>query len=513
VTVASAPLCAYLLTVCDRADTGLQPGAAKNAIAGVRERLREDVLRVAVGGRLNAGKSTLVNALLGEKLAATDATECTTLVTRFRFGPVNRISIQVRDGEMITLPAQPLANAVTAVGRPIASVCVESSNAILANDYTIVDTPGLDSLSGLDGVSLSALSEADVLLYLMPHPGENDREVLEALTAAASQAGISAVTTIGVLSRVDQLGDGTGDPWPVATRLATRGGKQFAAILRDVVPVVGLLAETALGDTFTEADMIPLRALAGTDPEVLAEALYTADDFRTCPTLRIGTEDRARLYSLLGSYGIRVAVREINQGTRGAAVLLRALRSHSGIDTLLGQLRRQFLSLADPLRARRALQALDSASWLGTTPAETAILTALRNDLDRVRSDPRLRQLGLIEAVADLNAGCWQATPEMTRELTALATGADPHARLGIDPATAPGQIRTLLGTRIAAWRTLEYTSPRATARYAGMVREQLESLLFALPSAPDTQVRLAARLPVTPDGPGRDQDAADEPP
>jgi len=211
--------------------------------------------------------------------------------------------------------------------------------------------------------------------------------------------------------------------------------------------------------------------------------LYTADDFLTYSALPVGTQDRARILSLLGIYGISAAVGEINRGTHSAAGLLRALRSRSGIDVLLDQLHRQFVSLADPLRARRALQALDAASWLGT-PSETAVLVAMRHDLDHVRSDPRFRQLSLVEAVADLNAGYWQAMPELTAELTALAPGADLHAQLGIDPATAPDQIRALLRMRIAAWRTLENTSPRVTARYARIVGEQLQSLFFALPSA-----------------------------
>lgn len=484
---ASAPLCAYLLEVCDRTNARLQPGAARTAIAAVRERLQEDVLRVAVGGRLKAGKSTLVNALLGEKLAATDATECTTLVTWFRFGPVNRISIQLRDGEVMTLPAQPLATAVTAAGRSasdIASVLVESSNATLAHDYTIVDTPGLDALSGLDPASLGALSQADVLLYLMPHPGDNDREALDGLKSTAKQAGISVVSTIGVLSRIDELGDGTGDPWPRAERVARHGAQQLAELVCGVVPVIGLLAETALGDAFTEADMVPLRSLASTDPKVLAKALYTPDDFRECLALPVSAQDRDRLLCLLGIYGISAAVSVINKGTHSAAGLLWALRTTSGVSKLLGQLRSQFLNLADPLRARYALRALDDASWFGATPTESAVLTALRDDLDRIRSDPRFRQLSLVEAIADLNAGKWDAAPDRTAELTALATGADLPSQLAIDSSVGPDQIRALLKTRIAAWRELENTSPRVTARYARIVCEQLESLFFTLPPA-----------------------------
>ena len=43
-------------------------------------------------GTLKAGKSTLLNALVGEELAPTDATECTRIVTWFHHGAILRQS-------------------------------------------------------------------------------------------------------------------------------------------------------------------------------------------------------------------------------------------------------------------------------------------------------------------------------------------------------------------------------------------------------------------------------------
>jgi hypothetical protein len=486
----SSRLCDRLREVCDAAVGGLPPGAARDTVAAVRDRLAEDVLRVAVGGRMNSGKSTLVNALLGESLAATDATECTTLVTWFRYGPVNLVRLRFTDGTEKSLIAQPLTAAVRACGRPaagISAVEVESSNEILRRVYTIVDTPGLDSLSGLDELSLRALSQADVLIYLMPHPGQHDVETLSALRATAAEAGITAVNTIGVLSRIDVLGEGTGDPWPGARRQAVKDGKRLGALVGAIVPVHGLLAETALGTSFGEADMGLLRAMSRADPADLAAACYSADDFLRHPGLPLPRDDRERLLSLLGLYGIGVALAEVAGGTQGAAGLLKALRAHSGIDDLLDRLNRQFLTLADPLRARTAIQALDAVSWQGSTPAEVATLTALRGELDALGGHPRLRQLELASTLADLNAGKWTASEDVTEELIALATGADLAAQLRLRPGAEAdaeadagadaGAVRGALAKRISAWRAIENTSGRATARHARVVREYLESL------------------------------------
>ena len=46
----------------------------------------DEPLRVAIAGKVKAGKSTLLNALVGEQVAPTDAGECTRVVTWYRDG-------------------------------------------------------------------------------------------------------------------------------------------------------------------------------------------------------------------------------------------------------------------------------------------------------------------------------------------------------------------------------------------------------------------------------------------
>ena len=65
------------------------------AVDAVTRRLDEP-LRVAIAGRVKAGKSTLLNALVGERLAATDAGECTRIVTWYRHGLGYRVTADLR---------------------------------------------------------------------------------------------------------------------------------------------------------------------------------------------------------------------------------------------------------------------------------------------------------------------------------------------------------------------------------------------------------------------------------
>lgn len=63
-------------------------------------RLREP-MRIAVVGWVKAGRSTVVNALRGRRVAPTDVSECTRLATLFRYGYPQRIALELRDGTTV----------------------------------------------------------------------------------------------------------------------------------------------------------------------------------------------------------------------------------------------------------------------------------------------------------------------------------------------------------------------------------------------------------------------------
>ncbi len=67
-------------------------------IAGLEQRLREP-LRLAIAGMVKAGKSTLLNAMLGEQIAPTDTAECTRVVTWYRYSATPTITMHPREGE------------------------------------------------------------------------------------------------------------------------------------------------------------------------------------------------------------------------------------------------------------------------------------------------------------------------------------------------------------------------------------------------------------------------------
>ena len=77
--MAPGPLSARVAGLCQEVGHRLG-GPTQGQVFDVRRRLSEP-LRVAIAGRLKSGKSTLVNALIGRRVAPTEVGECTRIVT------------------------------------------------------------------------------------------------------------------------------------------------------------------------------------------------------------------------------------------------------------------------------------------------------------------------------------------------------------------------------------------------------------------------------------------------
>src|ERR1044072_6710930 len=98
----AGPLSAAVANVCTR----LQPQVSARTAGGFREVLRRrSAPRQGAGaGRIKSGKSTLVNALIGRRVAPTDVGECTRLVTRFPYGTLDRGGVLFLDGRQRAVP-------------------------------------------------------------------------------------------------------------------------------------------------------------------------------------------------------------------------------------------------------------------------------------------------------------------------------------------------------------------------------------------------------------------------
>jgi ribosome biogenesis GTPase A len=76
---------------------GLETENADISIAS--KNLRQGVFRLLVLGDMKRGKSTFLNALIGENLLPSDVNPCTALLTILRYGSEKKVTVYFNDGK------------------------------------------------------------------------------------------------------------------------------------------------------------------------------------------------------------------------------------------------------------------------------------------------------------------------------------------------------------------------------------------------------------------------------
>lgn len=105
--------------------------------------------RLVVIGNFNAGKSTLINALLGKRLLPAALRPTTGAVIRLLWGPEDRTTVRFVDGRMKTLPGTQLLEEYAVIGaagnsEQVEDIQVETDASLLQSGLMIVDIPGME---------------------------------------------------------------------------------------------------------------------------------------------------------------------------------------------------------------------------------------------------------------------------------------------------------------------------------------------------------------------------------
>jgi GTPase SAR1 family protein len=143
--------------------------------------LRQGVFRLLVLGDLKRGKSTFLNALIGENLLPSDVNPCTALLTVLRYGPLKKVTVYFKDG---TRPEQldfksfkqqytidpseaKRLEATEKLAFPnVEYAVVEYPLPLLEKGIEIVDTPGLNDTEARNELSLSYINNCHAILFV-----------------------------------------------------------------------------------------------------------------------------------------------------------------------------------------------------------------------------------------------------------------------------------------------------------------------------------------------------------
>jgi len=354
--------------------TQLTAIAARHRLTDLARRCRTAVeqaeaglVSVAVLGRFKAGKTTLLNQLVGEDLLPVQAIPATAVITRLRFGPRVGVLVEGRDGSTFAIDAADLRDWVTESGNPgneRGAERVEVSSPALGDlaHLVLVDTPGTGSTwahntdTSLDwlpnvGAALVAVNATQPL-------AEDDLELIRLVQPHTPHV-------LVVLTKVDLLG---------------------AADLAEVIAHV----QDRLGQELGAAPPVyPVSVAARHRPqrERLREALRDLDRSHEDAVAALAGHRTARLAEETRAY-LQLARAAASSRAQATANLKRALATETD---RLASLRLQALAQLRPVEAavlartqehmRRVLPAATSAvvsalagelpSWRGSLSAES----------------------------------------------------------------------------------------------------------------------------------------------
>ncbi|NEP79222.1 MAG: GTP-binding protein HSR1 [Okeania sp. SIO3B3] len=340
--------------------------ADSSNLAGLHQKIQQchqrlhEPMRVAVVGKIKAGKSSLMNALLGESVVATGVEELTFNVNWFKYGETPSLVVHFKSDrppetktleELEQLTSRREENRAFLV--EIEYIEVFYPNPILKT-FNLIDTPGLDSAfsedsrntldflqlrpEDLTGVTQKEASKADAILYLFNQSmATSDQGVLEEFIGEKVENS-TPINSIGILTKVDNYWPDKSDPLDAGRAIAQRllsEHSQLRNLLYTIFPVSGLLGLGA--KTLSAEDVATLEQLAALPIEEFKRLTKSATRFNKEYSDRPNIPasiNREQLLNKLGLYGVFQGRELIRGGIKNNDELKEKLLEFSGVPKL-----------------------------------------------------------------------------------------------------------------------------------------------------------------------------------
>ena len=144
--------------------------------------LRSGVFRLLVLGDMKRGKSTFLNALIGENLLPSDVNPCTALLTVLRYGPEKKVTVYFNDGRspeqldfkefkhkytIDPAEAKQLEQEKKQAFPGVDYAVVEYPLLLLEKGVEIVDSPGLNDTESRNELSLGYINNCHAILFVL----------------------------------------------------------------------------------------------------------------------------------------------------------------------------------------------------------------------------------------------------------------------------------------------------------------------------------------------------------
>ncbi|HIK04819.1 MAG TPA: dynamin family protein [Trichormus sp. M33_DOE_039] len=146
------------------------------------QNLKQGVFRLLVLGDMKRGKSTFINALIGENILPNAATPCTAILTILRYGENKQVTIYFNDHrqpeqlefkefkQRYTIDpkeAKQLEKEKKTAFAEVSHAVVEYPLPLLSKGLEIIDSPGLNDTEARNELSLGYINNCHAILFVM----------------------------------------------------------------------------------------------------------------------------------------------------------------------------------------------------------------------------------------------------------------------------------------------------------------------------------------------------------
>ncbi len=201
-----------LMEYCDSLGLVNTSASIKNTV----EKIASEHFEVAIVGEFKRGKSTLINALLGQEVLPADVLPATATLNRVTYSEKPYVTIEYKNGDTEQVDIDQLENYVTKLSyesemkaETVKEATVHYDTAFCKNNVDIIDTPGLNDDEQMTNVTLSILPEIDAAVFVISANSpfsQFEKEFLEnkMLTSDLGRI-IFAVNCFGTFAKEDEM--------------------------------------------------------------------------------------------------------------------------------------------------------------------------------------------------------------------------------------------------------------------------------------------------------------------
>ena len=194
-------------------DIGLEHTA--KSIGETIEKIAKEHFEVAIVGEFKRGKSTLINAMLGQEVLPADVLPATATLNRVTYSEHPYVMVEYKNGSSERVDINRLADYVTKLSyesektaETVKQATAYYDTAFCKNNVDIIDTPGLNDDEQMTNVTLSILPEIDAAVFVISANSpfsQFEKEFLEKkmLTSDLGRI-IFAVNCFGTFSKEDE---------------------------------------------------------------------------------------------------------------------------------------------------------------------------------------------------------------------------------------------------------------------------------------------------------------------